>query len=53
MNLKEFFLELPKDIEEAALIDGATYFNILRKIITSFFSCNNYDSSIIPYAILE
>jgi len=31
--LRGFFLELPKEIEEAALIDGATYFNILRKIV--------------------
>ncbi len=47
-NLKAFFDTLPKDIDEAALIDGASYFGALRHVViplsvpglavTAFFS---------------
>lgn len=31
--LVSFFKEIPKDLEEAALVDGATYFQAFRKIV--------------------
>jgi trehalose/maltose transport system permease protein len=31
--LVSFFKEIPKDLEEAALVDGATYFQAFRKVV--------------------
>jgi multiple sugar transport system permease protein len=31
--LVSFFREIPKDLEEAALVDGATYFQAFRKVV--------------------
>ena len=31
--LRQFFLALPRDLEEAALLDGASYFTIFRRIV--------------------
>jgi multiple sugar transport system permease protein len=31
--LLSFFKEIPKDLEEAALVDGATYFQAFRKVV--------------------
>jgi multiple sugar transport system permease protein len=31
--LVSFFREIPKDLEEAALVDGATYFEAFRKVV--------------------
>jgi multiple sugar transport system permease protein len=31
--LVSFFQEIPKDLEEAALVDGATYFQAFRKVV--------------------
>jgi multiple sugar transport system permease protein len=31
--LVSFFKEIPKDLEEAALVDGATYFTAFRKVV--------------------
>jgi len=31
--LTSFFKEIPKELEEAALVDGATYFQAFRKVI--------------------
>jgi multiple sugar transport system permease protein len=31
--LVSFFKEIPKDLEEAALVDGATYFEAFRKVV--------------------
>src|SRR5205814_10507221 len=31
--LASFFKEIPKELEEAALVDGATYFQAFRKVV--------------------
>jgi multiple sugar transport system permease protein len=31
--LRQFFLTLPKELEEAAILDGATTFEVFRKVI--------------------
>jgi multiple sugar transport system permease protein len=31
--LRQFFLSMPRDLEEAALLDGATHFTIFRRVV--------------------
>ncbi len=48
--LTSFFKEIPKELEEAALVDGATYFQAFRKVVLPLAAPGLVTAGLLPHS---